>query len=84
MEFQWNKAILEDVSTLEGPPPLGRQSMVFTALKAIKPGKVPWPSGIVVEMLIACGSSTEDRIIALPNVVIHEKCIHLTETILTS
>ena len=41
MEFQWNEAILEDVPTLEGPPPLVRQSMVFTALKAIKPGKVP-------------------------------------------
>ena len=41
MEFQWNATILEDAPAVEGLPPLGRQSMLFSALKAIKPGKVP-------------------------------------------
>ena len=71
MEFPGYGTILEDASAVEGPPPLVRQIMVFTTLKAVKSGKVPEPSGIVVEMLRAGGSNIEERITALPNTIIH-------------
>ena len=75
VEFSWDKANLPDETPVEGPPIVITVEMVAKALKKMKKGKAPGPSGIIVEMILAAGDELLASIAHLTNRIICESTI---------
>ena len=75
VEFSWNPGGLSEVYPVEGPSKPITAAMVRKAINKMSLGKAAGPSGIVVEMLKASGSSGASMIRDLIEDIIFENCI---------
>ena len=75
VEFAWDRDTLSDAQPVEGPSVYITSEMVSEAIKKMKIGKAPGPSGIVAEMLKASGEDGIDIITHLVNAIIKEDVI---------
>ena len=72
VEFDWDPDHLSYQPPVEGPPIPITTDMVKKAISQMKAGKVPGPSGIVVEMIQAAGDMGATMICDLAAAIIHD------------
>ena len=74
-EFPWSEDDLPPIDAVLGPPPLITKEETVAAIRSMKDGKAPGPSGIVSEMLKASLETSGEVITSLANVIIREERI---------
>ena len=74
-EFPWSEDDLPPIDAVLGPPPLITKEETVAAIRSIKNGKAPGPSGIVSGMLKASLETSSEVITSLANAIIREERI---------
>lgn len=74
-EFPWDPNELTDEKPIAGPPMLITEDMVLQAIEAMKKGKAPGPSEVVIEMINASGPTMLSMLTKLMNSVIFQRKI---------
>ena len=74
-EFPWSEDDLPPIDAVLGPPPLTTKEETVAAIRSMKNGKTPGPSGIVSEMLKASLETSGEVITSLANAIIREERI---------
>ena len=72
VEFPWDKENLPPFDPVQGPAVYITKEMVVGAVKKLKNGKAPGPSGVVGEMLKASGDAGIDMLHHLVNAIIRD------------
>ena len=72
VEFPWDRENLPPAHPVQGPAVFIPREMVVGAVKKLKNGKAPGPSGVVGEMLKASGEAGTDMLHHLVNAIIRD------------
>ena len=75
VEFDWPMDSLPDLPPVQGPRPAVTTVEIAKALSKMKPGKAAGPSGVVSEMLKACGDRAIETITDLTEAIFREDMI---------
>ena len=74
-EFPWDPDSLTEALPVNGPPLLISEEMVLNAVKGLKSGKAPGPSGIISEMVKAGGDKLVKMLSVLMNKIVCDQRI---------
>ena len=74
-EFPWSEDDLPPIDAVLGPPPVITKEETVAAIRSMKNGKAPGPSGIISEMLKASLETSGEVITSLANAIIREERI---------